>query len=80
MKNQWWKGELPAMEEYRKGLGWILFGMLLALLGLGGPMEIPLLYIGFSAHTLRLLGLLCGGVGISYLYLGDVSRFKNRRD
>ena len=65
------------MKDFQKGLGWILFGILLVLASFGGPLRvIGLLWI--SADTLRWLGLLCGIAGISYLYLQDVSRFRDR--
>lgn len=66
------------MNEQKKGLGWILFGILLVLASFGGPLRvIGLLWI--SADTLRGLGLLCGIAGISYLYLRDIARIRNQK-
>lgn len=65
------------MNEQKKGLGWILFGILLVLASLGGPLPVAA-FSWISADALRWLGLLCGVAGVSYLYLQDVSRFRDR--
>ncbi len=65
------------MKDYQKGLGWLLFGILLVLAGLGGGLRVNG-ELWATPDTLRLLGLLCGLVGLSYLYLQDFSRFRKR--
>lgn len=65
------------MKDYQKGLGWLLFGILLVLTSLGGSLNAAGLF-WITPDTLRLLGLLCGLVGLSYLYLQDFSRFRKR--
>ena len=66
------------MDEHKKGMGWLLFGILLALVSLGGPLSLAA-NLALSADTLRGLGLLCGIVGLSYLYLRDIARIRNQK-
>lgn len=65
------------MKDYQKGLGWLLFGILLVLASFGGPLRLAANF-AFSTDALRGLGLLCGLMGMSYFYLQDFSRFRKR--
>lgn len=67
------------MGANMKGIGWILFGVLLALLGLADGIDFPVLG-WISDDFLKSLSLLCGIIGMSYLYLRDAARVKNRNN
>ena len=51
------------MEKKLTGLGWILCGILLALLGLSEDIRLPLLGYGPS-ELWHFLGLICGVAGL----------------